>query len=121
MKSRVLTILLPILLLTSGLDAQTNLQDTRNFFSEYRDNPVPNRTGAPNFYHGSDLYSAAIEGPEYPRLGLELEAGILFFLGREDSGLDGKYMHHGFTTSFGIPLSKRLRPNHYLMLELMGN
>ena len=120
MKSRVLKILLPILLLTSGLDAQTNLQDTRNFFSEYRDNPVPNRTGAPNFYHGSDIYSAAIEGPEYPRLALEWEAGILFFLGRDDSDLDGKYMHHGFVTSFGFPLTKRVRPNHYLMLELMA-
>ena len=120
MKARVIKLLLPLLALSQIAEAQTNLQDTRNFFSEYRNNPVPGRTAAPNFYHGSDIYSAAIEGPEYTRLGLEWEAGILFFLGREDSNIDGKYMHHGFNTSFGVPLARRVRPNHYLNLELMA-
>lgn len=121
MKIRVLKTLLSLLILSPILEAQTNLQDTRNFFSEYRDNPVPGRSGAPNFYHGSDLYSAAIEGPEYTRLGLEFEAGVLFFLGdREDPSDPSKNIHHGFNTSFGIPLSKRVRPNHYIMIELMA-
>ena len=120
MNLRASTLLLSILATTPVLDAVTTLQDTRNFFPDYNENPVSATQGAPDYYFGSDLYSAAIEGPDYPRLALEWEAGILFYLNRDVSNIDGKYMHHGFNTSFGFPLSRKIRPNHYLNLELLA-
>ncbi len=120
MNPRVTSLILTSIGLAASLDAVTTLQDTRNFFPEYEEVPVGADVGMPNYYHGSDLYSVPVEGPIWPRYSIELESSLLFFLGRDSADLDGKYLHHGFKLGLGFPLSRNIRPNHYLNLELFA-
>jgi hypothetical protein len=120
MNPRVTSLILTSLGLAASLEAVTTLQDTRNFFPEHEEVPVGADVGMPNYYYGSDLYSVPVEGPIWPRYSIELESSLLFFLGRDASKLDGKYLHHGFNFDIGMPLSRKMRPNHYLNLELFA-
>ena len=120
MNPRAIILLLVTPVLATALQAVTTLQDTRNFFPEHETVPVGADVGMPNYYYGSDLYSVPVEGPIWPRYSIELEAGILFFLGRDSAKLDGKNLHHGFNVDIGFPLSRKIRPNHYLNLELFA-
>ncbi len=116
------THLLPLLLLlaVAPLCAQTTLKDVRHFFPDPDTVPVAGQYALPHFYHGADLYSRPVEGPIYSKYALEIEVAPMFFLGRDGSSLDGRSLYYGFTTSFGFPLSKHIRPNHYVSIELLG-
>lgn len=120
MNPRAIILLLVTPVLATALQAVTTLQDTRNFFPEHETVPVGADVGMPNYYYGSDLYSVPVEGPIWPRYSIELEAGILFFLGRDSADIDGKNLHHGFNVDIGFPLSRKIRPNHYINLELFA-
>ena len=114
-KSLLLGLLLPTL-----VSAVTTLKDVRHFFPEDEEVPVAGQYALPQFYHGSDLYSRPVEGPIYSQFGLEFEIAPLFFLDRDGSGTDGRPLYYGFTTSFGFPLARTPRPNHYISVEFLG-
>lgn len=104
----------------SSLCSQTTLKDVRHFFPEPDPIPVAGQYAIPQFYHGADLYSRPVEGPIFSKYALEIEVSPLFFVDRDASSIDGGSVYYGFTTSFGFPLARSIRPNHYVSIELLG-
>ena len=103
-----------------SLCSQTTFKDVRHFFPDPDPVPVAGQYAIPQFYHGADLYSRPVEGPVYSKYAIEIELAPLFFVDRDTSSIDGGSIYHGFTTSLGFPLSRSKRPNHYIIIELLG-
>ena len=107
------------LFIVQFLHSQTTLKHVNHFFPDEEQVPVAGNYAQPHFYHGSDIYSRVVEGPIYSKYALEIEISPLFFLDRDVSNIDGRIMYYGLSTSLGLPLSKRIRPNHYLIIEFL--
>ena len=114
------SVLFLILTMAGSLCAQTTLKDVRHFFPEPNPVPVAGQYALPHFYHGADLYSRPVEGPIYSKYALEIDVAPLFYIARDAASIDGRSLHYGFTSSFGFPLSRNIRPNHYISIEVIG-